>query len=212
MTSYQATSETGSVLPTTQLLAPTASSDSSSHTDVDPRPKSTPRNCCGCAFSNTLLAACLGLVAMSIALLVTVIMLTRGHPTQAPDAPSSLLLESQFRSTLRGENIGRHLYNLTYKSHMAGTPENYDTAIYVRDEMIAAGIPEVYLEPFDVLLSYPTQTRRSVGQTHAADRRVARLPNRQLTVGDGCCIGCVCIQCRSIRFDEWAICVQCYVE
>ena len=55
---------------------------------------------------------------------------------------------------------------------MAGTKEDYATAIYVRDQMRSYGIPSE-LNEYDVLLPYPTQP--SHRRTGAARRR-ERLP------------------------------------
>ncbi len=48
-----------------------------------------------------------------------------------------------------------HLRFLTKEPHIAGTKENYDLALYVRDKFKEFGLEEVELVEYQVLLSYP---------------------------------------------------------
>ena len=51
--------------------------------------------------------------------------------------------------------IGGHLKQLTSAAHIAGSPADEATARYVRDQFRAAGIADVAIESYSVLLSYP---------------------------------------------------------
>lgn len=49
----------------------------------------------------------------------------------------------------------KHLRVITKKGHISGTPNNYEVAKYIRDEMISQGLESVHFNEYDVLLSYP---------------------------------------------------------
>jgi len=63
-------------------------------------------------------------------------------------------LEEQFRSVPTPESAREHLRRLTLEPHIAGTKEDYDTAIYVRDQLRSYGLP-ADLKEYDVWLNYP---------------------------------------------------------
>ena len=63
-------------------------------------------------------------------------------------------IERLFLSTPQPDTLRRHLRILTEEPHVAGTPEDYATALYVRDRMRAYGL-EAELQEFHVLLNYP---------------------------------------------------------
>jgi N-acetylated-alpha-linked acidic dipeptidase len=65
-------------------------------------------------------------------------------------------LEDDFRRVPAATSSREHLRRLTAEPHVAGTKEDYATAIYVRDQMRSYGIPSE-LNEYDVLLPYPTQ-------------------------------------------------------
>lgn len=65
-------------------------------------------------------------------------------------------LEEQFRVIPTSASARAHLQRLTREPHVAGTPEDYDTALYVRDRMRAYGLA-AELKEYQVLLSYPKQ-------------------------------------------------------
>src|ERR1044071_10357682 len=62
--------------------------------------------------------------------------------------------EEQFRSVPAGPSAREHLRRLTAEPHVAGTKEDYETAVYVRDQMRSFGLP-AELKEYDVLLPYP---------------------------------------------------------
>ena len=64
--------------------------------------------------------------------------------------------EEEFRSVPAPDSAREHLRRLTAEPHVAGTKEDYATAIYVRDKMRSYGIPSE-LNEYDVLLNYPKQ-------------------------------------------------------
>jgi N-acetylated-alpha-linked acidic dipeptidase len=62
--------------------------------------------------------------------------------------------EDQFRSVPAGPSAREHLRRLTAEPHIAGTKEDYDTAVYVRDQMRSYGLP-AELKEYQVWLNYP---------------------------------------------------------
>jgi N-acetylated-alpha-linked acidic dipeptidase len=64
--------------------------------------------------------------------------------------------EEKFRTVPAPESAREHLRRLTAVPHVAGTKEDYATAVYVRDQIRSYGIP-AELKEYDVLLNYPKQ-------------------------------------------------------
>jgi N-acetylated-alpha-linked acidic dipeptidase len=64
--------------------------------------------------------------------------------------------EEKFRAVPAPESAREHLRRLTAVPHVAGTKEDYATAVYVRDQIRSYGIPSE-LKEYDVLLNYPKQ-------------------------------------------------------
>ena len=64
--------------------------------------------------------------------------------------------EEDFRRVPTPDSAREHLRRLTAEPHVAGTKEDYNTAIYVRDKIRSYGIPSE-LKEYDVLLNYPKQ-------------------------------------------------------
>lgn len=62
--------------------------------------------------------------------------------------------EQQFRAVPNPNSAREHLRRLTAEPHVAGSKEDYATAIYVRDQIRSYGIP-AELDEYDVLLPYP---------------------------------------------------------
>src|SRR4051794_12528431 len=60
-------------------------------------------------------------------------------------------LEDRFRAVPRPDSAREHLRQLTKEAHVAGTPEDYQTALYVRDRLREYGIP-AELKEYQVLL------------------------------------------------------------
>ena len=63
-------------------------------------------------------------------------------------------IEDQFRAVPQGTSAREHLRRLTAEPHVAGTPEDYATAVYVRDQMRSFGL-SVDLKEYQVWLNYP---------------------------------------------------------
>ena len=63
-------------------------------------------------------------------------------------------LEERFRAVPLPASAREHLRTLTREPHVAGTPEDYRTAIYVRDQLRKFGIG-AELKEYQVLLPYP---------------------------------------------------------
>ncbi|HEY6232075.1 MAG TPA: PA domain-containing protein, partial [Pyrinomonadaceae bacterium] len=64
--------------------------------------------------------------------------------------------EDQFRAVPAPNSAREHLRRLTMEPHVAGTKEDYATAIYVRDQIRSYGISSE-LNEYEVLLPYPRQ-------------------------------------------------------
>ena len=83
--------------------------------------------------------------------------------------------EEQFRRVPTQKSAREHLRILTREPHIAGTKEDYDTAIYVRDQLRSYGLA-ADLKEYDVWLNYPKApsvlelitTRRQRLSTHEA--------------------------------------------
>ncbi|MFQ3581259.1 MAG: M28 family metallopeptidase [Chloracidobacterium sp.] len=78
-------------------------------------------------------------------------------PTRFPAASLSPL-ESQLLSVPDSARARQTLRALTAKPHLAGTPEDYATALYVRDELAKAGFQSELVE-YDVYLPRPKSRR-----------------------------------------------------
>jgi N-acetylated-alpha-linked acidic dipeptidase len=64
--------------------------------------------------------------------------------------------EEEFRAVPAPGSAREHLRKLTAEPHVAGTKEDYATAVYVRDQIRSYGIPSE-LKEYEVLLPYPKQ-------------------------------------------------------
>jgi N-acetylated-alpha-linked acidic dipeptidase len=64
--------------------------------------------------------------------------------------------EEQFRTVPQPQSAREHLRQLTAEPHVAGSKEDYATAVYVRDQMRSYGL-QAELRQYDVLLPYPSQ-------------------------------------------------------
>src|SRR6476660_141387 len=62
--------------------------------------------------------------------------------------------EEQFRNVPQPKSAREHLRRLTLEPHIAGTKEDYATAIYVRDQLRSYGIA-AELKEYEVWLNYP---------------------------------------------------------
>src|SRR5215217_1596326 len=62
--------------------------------------------------------------------------------------------EEQFRAVPDPKSAREHLRRLTLEPHIAGTKEDYDTAIYVRDQLRSYGL-SADLKEYEVWLNYP---------------------------------------------------------
>ncbi|MBD0371266.1 MAG: M28 family metallopeptidase [Pyrinomonadaceae bacterium] len=72
------------------------------------------------------------------------------------DAADEVRWETQFRAVPQPASAREHLRRLTLEPHVAGTPEDYKTALYVRDQMRSFGL-QSELKEYQVLLQYPRQ-------------------------------------------------------
>lgn len=65
-------------------------------------------------------------------------------------------LEEKFRAVPAADSARAHLKQLTAQPHVAGTKEDYETAVYVRDRLREYGLA-ADIKAYDVLLPYPKQ-------------------------------------------------------
>src|ERR1044071_493729 len=90
--------------------------------------------------------------------------------------------EEQFRAVPDPKSAREHLRRLTVEPHIAGTKEDYDTAVYVRDQLRSYGLA-AELREYEVWLNYPKSptvlelitTQRQRLNTREADRKSTRL-------------------------------------
>ncbi len=85
--------------------------------------------------------------------------------------------EAEFRNVPAPDSAREHLKRLTAVPHVAGTKEDYATAIYVRDRIRSYGISSE-LKEYDVLLPYPKQA----GIVELVAPRRARLLTRETVI------------------------------
>ena len=95
----------------------------------------------------------------------------------ANEAQAQSHVEVRFRAVPASESAREHLRRLTAVPHVAGTKADYDTAIYVRDQMRSLGL-EAELNEYEVLLPYP---KRPAIVEIVAPRRV-RLSVREAVI------------------------------
>uniref|UniRef100_A0A8C3PPD4 Glutamate carboxypeptidase 2 n=1 Tax=Calidris pygmaea TaxID=425635 RepID=A0A8C3PPD4_9CHAR len=68
-------------------------------------------------------------------------------------------IKAAFMGEMKAENIKQFLYNFTQLPHLAGTKENLHLAQQVQAEWKEFGLDSVQLVHYDVLLSYPDDTK-----------------------------------------------------
>jgi len=86
-------------------------------------------------------------------------------------------IEDQFRAAPSPANAREELRRLTSEAHIAGSPEDYATAVYVRDQMRGFGLNSEIKE-YQVLLSFP----RTPGIVELVSPRRERLQVRENVV------------------------------
>ncbi len=82
-------------------------------------------------------------------------------PTQVfgyRDFSAQARLDAQFQAVPDPTLAGQHLKELTKAPHWASSPEDYATAVYVRDKFAAAGL-KAEIVPFKVLLNKPVSIK-----------------------------------------------------
>lgn len=75
-----------------------------------------------------------------------------GFSSQSSEAERRF--EEEFREIPSANSAREHLRRLTAEPHVAGTPEDYNTAVYVRDQMRSYGLAADLAE-YQVWLNYP---------------------------------------------------------
>ncbi len=74
------------------------------------------------------------------------------------DTAAELRIEDRFLAVPSAEMAGQELKTLTAEPHMAGTPEDYSTALYVAAKFRAAGL-QTAIVPYRVLLDWPKKVQ-----------------------------------------------------
>lgn len=100
---------------------------------------------------------------LSVAALCLLACLTGGrlaapYGVAAENRPALSTLENQLLTAPSPERARQTLRTLTAKPHLAGTPEDYATALYVRDELAKAGFQTELVE-YEVYLPRPKSRR-----------------------------------------------------
>jgi hypothetical protein len=85
--------------------------------------------------------------------------------------------EDRFRAVPAPDSAREHLRRLTAEPHIAGTKEDYATAVYVRDQMRGYGLT-AELKEYQVWLNYP----RTDSVVELVAPRRLRLSTREATV------------------------------
>ena len=98
------------------------------------------------------------LVATTLTTPLTFIQKTFAQTTIDGFSPARLAAErrweEQFRAVPDPKSAREHLRRLTIEPHIAGTKEDYDTAVYVRDQLRSYGL-SAELREYEVWLNYP---------------------------------------------------------
>ncbi|XP_039198882.1 glutamate carboxypeptidase 2-like isoform X2 [Crotalus tigris] len=81
----------------------------------------------------------------------------RAHQLPRTDAHEKM--KEAFMKEMKAGSIKQILYNFTRQPHLAGTQENLHLAEQIQANWKAFGLDSVQLAPYDVLLSYPNETR-----------------------------------------------------
>lgn len=81
------------------------------------------------------------------------------------DPSAETRVEKRFLAVPSAELAGQELKTLTAEPHMAGTPEDYKTALYVADKFRAAGL-KTEIVPYRVLLDWPKKVQVQAWSAH----------------------------------------------
>lgn len=104
------------------------------------------------------------LAALSLILLISSFFLLLGQKSGQEKRIAGFTLKSsrierqtekKLKALPEPQNCKKYLRHLTEEPHMAGSQENYQLALYVRDKFKEFGLDEVELVEYRVLLSYP---------------------------------------------------------
>jgi len=97
------------------------------------------------------------------------------------DFRAQSIVEQRFLSIPMARLAGKHLKLLTAKPHLAGTPEDYSTALYVAQKFRAAGL-DTEIIPYRVWMNQPRAVRV---EAYAPDGRLLMQgPQREHVEGD----------------------------
>lgn len=97
------------------------------------------------------------------------------------DSAAETRIEEKFLAAPSAELARQELKTLTAEPHMAGTPEDYKTALYVAEKFRAAGL-KTEIVPYRVLLDWPKKVR--VEAWNASGQRLMSGPTREHLAAD----------------------------
>ncbi|HEV2134748.1 MAG TPA: M28 family metallopeptidase [Terracidiphilus sp.] len=97
------------------------------------------------------------------------------------DFSTEARIENEFLAAPSAKQAGNELRVLTAAPHVAGTPEDHDTALYVAREFRAAGL-DTEIVPYRVLIDWPKEER--VEAWDASGHRLLAGPTRAHVKGD----------------------------
>jgi N-acetylated-alpha-linked acidic dipeptidase len=128
-----------------------------------------------------------GKIQLRVVLITAILLLTsstsiagRRHPADA-DTLMPTADELKFLAVPDPVSAERDLKFLTAEPHVAGTPADYTTALFVAQKFRDAGL-DTSIEPYRVWLNYPGQV--SVEAFNAAGTEIMRGPSREHVEGD----------------------------
>jgi N-acetylated-alpha-linked acidic dipeptidase len=98
-------------------------------------------------YSKAILAAATGILFVAI----ITILLVYINITREPDYVAELFL------AVDPSHINESIRNLSAIPHIAGSPENYQTALYIQNKFLEFGIPNVRMESYPIMLTYPIE-------------------------------------------------------
>lgn len=119
----------------------------------------------GCYYLSNVVAVLLGLAGFSYSAFLFSILIA------APPGGASSLAGAQlsaahqrFLSLPSNGSVAALLYNLTQHPHVAGTPQNFETAAFVSKKFQEFGMQKVHYADYPVLLSYPISRSLTVNK------------------------------------------------
>lgn len=103
-------------------------------------------------------ALCIAVATLFVAGLIAALVVASRN--KSSPAETERQYEQQFQSNADPNRLRTNLFYYTNESHIAGSPADEARAYYTAQKMREYGIPDVRIEKFNVLLSYPQPNSR----------------------------------------------------